>query len=74
MILTNFNLYVYYILIKNLIQCELCADVIESTYRHDYVECSCGSCAVDGGYDYLRRSYQEEDCYIELSVTEDVDA
>ena len=59
-------------IIKNAIQCKLCGDVIESTYRHDYVECSCGSCAVDGGYDYLRRYCKIQDCYIELSVTEDV--
>lgn len=56
-------------IIKNSIQCKLCGDVIESTYRHDYVECSCGSCAVDGGHDYLRRCYK--DCIIELSITED---
>ena len=58
--------------IKNAIQCKLCGDVIESTYRHDYVECSCGSCAVDGGCYYLRRYCKNQDCYIELSVTEDV--
>ena len=58
-------------IIKNSIQCKLCGDVIESTYRHDYVECSCGSCAVDGGHDYLRRCYKDKDCIIELSITED---
>jgi hypothetical protein len=25
---------------------------------------------VDGGHDYLRRSFIDKDCYIDLSVTE----
>ena len=56
-------------IIKNAIQCKVCGDIIESTYRHDYVECQCGACAVDGGHDYLRRSYRDKDCYIDLSET-----
>lgn len=59
-------------IIKNAIQFKLCGDVIESTSCHNYVECGCGSCAVDSGYDYLRRYCKNQDCYIELSVTEDV--
>ena len=50
---------------KNAIQCKFCGDIIESKYRHDYVECKCGACAVDGGKSYLRRcGYPEdwEDC------------
>ena len=58
-------------IIKNAIQCKLCGEVIESTSRHDYVECQCGACAVDGGYNYLRRSFKESGCFIELSITED---
>lgn len=38
----------------------------------DYVTCKCGACAVDGGHDYLRRSFRDKDCYIDLSVTEAV--
>ena len=60
-------------IIKNAIQCKLCGDIIESTDRHNYVECKCGACAVDGGHDYLRRSFKEKDCYIELSITEEID-
>jgi len=56
-------------IIRNAIQCKRCGDVIESTDRHDYVQCKCGACAVDGGHDYLRRSFAEKDCYIELSET-----
>ena len=58
-------------IIKNAIQCKLCGEIIESAHRHDYVECKCGACAVDGGHDYLRRCYREDGCYIDLSVTEE---
>ena len=35
-------------IIKNAIQCKKCGEIIESKSRHDYVQCKCGSCAVDG--------------------------
>ena len=55
-------------IISNKIRCRKCADIIESKYTHDYVSCSCGSCAVDGGYEYLRRTGELED-FEELSET-----
>lgn len=55
-------------IIRNAIRCNLCGEEIESRYRHEYVECKCGACAVDGGRAYLRRSFREEGCYTELSV------
>ena len=57
-------------IIRNAIRCRLCGVEIESTSRHEFVRCRCGACAVDGGKDYLRRSFQSKDCYEELSVTE----
>lgn len=57
-------------IIRNAIRCNVCGEVIESTYRHDYVTCRCGACAVDGGHDYLRRSYKVKGCYTDLSVVE----
>ena len=42
-------------IIKNAIRCKKCGDIIESKTVHDFKFCSCGSCAVDGGHDYLRR-------------------
>ena len=48
-------------IIHNRIRCNICGDVIESMNRHDYVECSCGAVAVDGGHDYLRRTGNLED-------------
>ena len=54
-------------IIKKAIQCKLCGEVIESKHVHDFVQCKCGACAVDGGHDYLRRCFRDKDCYIDLS-------
>ena len=59
-------------IIKNAIQCKLCGEIIESTHRHNLVACKCGACYVDGGHDYLRRGFDEEGCFIELSEYEEV--
>ena len=59
-------------IIKNAVQCKLCGDIIESTDRHQYVSCKCGACAVDGGHGYLRRSFRDKNCYIELAEAEGV--
>lgn len=56
-------------IIRNAIRCNICGDEIESKHRHDYVECKCGACAVDGGHDYLRRCFKEQDCFTDISVT-----
>ncbi len=55
---------------RNAVKCKHCGDVIESTYRHDFVTCSCRRVSVDGGHDYLRRCYESRDDFIELSETE----
>lgn len=54
-------------IITNKAQCRLCSDIIESVHRHDYVKCSCGEIAVDGGKEYIRRSFINYDSIIELS-------
>ena len=38
----------------NGIKCLKCGDIIYSRSRHDFRWCSCESCAVDGGFDYLK--------------------
>lgn len=58
-------------IIKNAIRCNICGDEIESTDTHEYVRCSCGACSVDGGHDYLRRSFKEYGCYTDISVVEE---
>ena len=58
-------------IIRNAIRCNLCEDIIESTYRHDFVTCKCGSCSVDGGLDYLRREFaHSKDDFTEISAFE----
>ncbi len=55
----------------NIAKCNKCKDIIESKYRHDFVECRCGAIFVDGGKNYLRRGYQKEEDITELSTYED---
>lgn len=43
-------------LTRNMCKCLLCGDIIESKFGHDYVVCSCGKCACDGGLNYIRRT------------------
>ena len=61
-------------IISNKIQCKYCGDIIESKHVHDFVTCSCETCSVDGGRDYLRRSYRNspEEDFIELSEVENL--
>ena len=59
-------------IIRNAIRCKKCGDIIESETVHDFKFCSCGSCAVDGGHDYLRRCGNRED-WEELSKAEKVE-
>ena len=58
-------------IVKNVIKCKKCGDVIESTSRHDFKYCKCGAVAVDGGHDYLRRC-GDIDGYEDLSVIKEV--
>lgn len=38
----------------NAIKCLKCNDIIYSCSRHDFHWCSCNSCAIDGGFDYIK--------------------
>ncbi len=51
-------------IITNKIQCKICGDIIESKTTHDFIWCSCGKVAVDGGKEYLKRIGNKEE-YIE---------
>ena len=48
-------------LIRNRIKCLKCGDIIESKSVHDWVQCTCGTCYVDGGHDYMRIGGNKED-------------
>lgn len=53
----------------NKIRCPVCEEVIQSYHIHDFKFCKCGSVAIDGGNDYLRRI--SEIVWEELSVLDD---
>lgn len=36
------------------IKCLKCNDIIESLSQHDYKECKCKACSIDGGKSYTR--------------------
>jgi hypothetical protein len=55
-------------IIQNKIKCNVCKEIIESKYRHDFVSCKCGRVSVDGGKDYLRRTCKKQGDYEELST------
>ena len=42
------------------VMCKQCGDLVFSRARHDYRKCTCGSIAVDGGFDYMRIIGEEE--------------
>lgn len=46
---------------RNALKCLKCGDVIESKSVHDWVQCSCGACFVDGGKEYCRIGGNMED-------------
>lgn len=59
---------------RNRIKCNLCGDIIESQYTHEFVTCKCGCCAVDGGLEYRRRCYTNSlDDFTDLSEYEKID-
>ena len=44
----------------NAIQCPKCKVIVYSRARHDYHECSCGACAIDGGLEYIRMAWDQK--------------
>jgi len=56
-------------IVRNAAQCLLCNDIVESTHRHDFQQCSCGNVFVDGGYDYIRCGVRDSSSYVSLVET-----
>jgi hypothetical protein len=50
------------------IRCASCNDVIESTYRHDFVKCKCGKIGIDGGEDYCKTIGDPQDIIFEQQI------
>lgn len=60
-------------LIKNVIKCNHCGDIIESKYTHDFKGCKCETVFVDGGLSYAKRSFKNSpDDYTDLSEWEEI--
>ena len=58
------------VIITNAIRCNRCGDEIESSGTHQFVTCSCGTCSVDGGHEYLRRCAPSEKDFTDISIVE----
>lgn len=57
---------------SNKIKCNHCGQIIESKHRHDFKWCKCGAVFVDGGHDYLRRGFtNDENDFEDLSEVGD---
>ena len=55
-------------ILVNQIRCDRCGEVVVSKHRHELKWCECGSVAVDGGTDYLRRLVRDPSAgFVELS-------
>lgn len=54
-------------LVFNGVRC-VCGNVIVSTHVHDFYTCKCGATSVDGGLDYLKRSFEKPN-FKELSLS-----
>ena len=58
-------------ILRNMIKCKKCGEIIESKSTHDFNWCKCGTVFVDGGHEYLRRGFKDSpDDYEELSEYE----
>lgn len=59
-------------ILQNQVRCNKCGDEPYSAHRHDFKYCKCGSVAVDGGMEYLRRVGDFKDC-VDMSYSMDRD-
>lgn len=53
-------------IIVNKAKCKKCGDIIESKEVNDFKRCTCGSIAIDGGQEYIKRVGNKDDI-IELA-------
>ena len=62
-------------IIRNVVLCKTCNTLIESKHVHDFIVCACGhgsdtAVTVDGGRDYLKRSWGKNADFDDMSVVE----
>jgi len=56
---------------RNALKCNLCGDIIESKYTHDFQKCKCGKCFIDGGLAYVRAGFDKPEDIEWLTEYED---
>lgn len=56
----------------NAARCLHCGDIIISRYRHDFVSCSCRDISVDGGAEYVKRSYMPGAQWEEITTEDEL--
>ena len=54
-------------ILVNQVRCLNCGSEPYSAHRHDFRPCECGNVKVDGGMEYLRRVFNDDD-FMELSI------
>jgi len=60
-------------LTRNRCKCLCCGEVLESTFRHDFVMCKCeNQTFTDGGLDYCRRGAMDFTKIEDMCVWEEV--
>lgn len=57
------------VILRNSAKCHNCGDEVHSTFRHHFVECSCGNIFTDGGNDYIRQGWNEKKSFENTSIT-----
>lgn len=58
-------------IVLNRAKCLDCNDIITSYHVHDYVTCSCKKLSVDGGTEYISRSYVDKTKFENMNVYSD---
>ncbi len=57
---------------RNAIKCNICGDIIESKTTHDFQQCKCGRCFIDGGTSYVRAGFEKPEDIEWMTEYEDV--
>ena len=57
-----------YFLVRNMIQCTMCSEVIETRAVNDYIRCRCGHVAISGGFEYPNQFYGKPEDILDVSI------
>jgi hypothetical protein len=56
-------------ILRNSVKCLLCSTEVQSLHRHHYISCECGNVAADGGFNYLRRTWEgDRSTFVDTSI------